>query len=109
MPFGLANAPATFQSCINYVVCNYLDVFCISYLDNIFIYFYCKANHVTHVSKVLKAILKYQLFGRLNKCNFHVKKVGFVGFIITPGDVAIEPGRTSCIVDWPKPKRHQDV
>ena len=57
MPFGLANAPAIFQSYINYMLRNYLNVFCIAYLDDIFIYSYCKANHATYVSKVLKAIL----------------------------------------------------
>ena len=88
---------------------NYLKEFCIAYLHDILIYSYCKANHLKHVSKFLETIPQHQLFGRLNKCEFHVKKVGFVGFIVTPEDVAIEPGKTLCIVDWPKPKRHQDV
>ena len=106
MLFGLAEAPTTFQSYTNYMLHNYLDVFCIAYLDNIHIYSYRKADYMAHVSKVLKAILQHQLFGCLNKCKFHVKKVGFVGFIVTPGGITIEPGKTSCIIDWPEPKRH---
>ena len=106
MPFGLANAPATFQLYINYVLQDYLDVFCIAYLDNIFIYSYHKANHMAQVNKVLEAILQHWLFGCLNKCKFHVKKMSFISFIITPGGVTIEPGKTSCIIDWPKPKHH---
>ena len=42
----LANALATFQYYINYVLRNYQNVFCIAYLDDIFIYSHCKANHV---------------------------------------------------------------
>ena len=109
MPFGLANAPATFQLYINYMLRNSLNVFCIVYLDNILLYSYCKANHVAHVSKVLEAIVQHRLFGRLDKCEFHVKKVGFVKFIVTPEGIAMEPGKMSCIIDWPKPKQHRDV
>ena len=99
MPFGLANAPATFQLYINYALRDYLNIFCIAYLDSILIYSYCKANHVAHVSKVLKVILQHRLFGCLNKCEFHVKKVGFVEFIVMLEGVAIEPGKTSCITN----------
>ena len=88
---------------------NYLDVFCIAYLDNIFLYSYPEANHVAHVSKILEAILQHRLFGHLDKCKFYVKNVGFVGFKVTPGGVTIERGKTSCIVDWPKPKHHRNV
>ena len=105
MSYGLANAPATFQSYINYMLSKYLDVFCIAYLDNILIYFYCETDHVTHVSKVLKTILQYQLFGCLNKCKFHVKKIGFVGFIVTLKGLAMDLAKTSCIAHWPKPKQ----
>ena len=87
---------------------NYLDVFCIAYLDDILIYSYCKTDHVTQVGKVFKAILQYQLLG-LDKCKFHVKKVSFAIFIVTPGGVAIEPGKTLCNVNWPKPKHHRDL
>jgi hypothetical protein len=37
-PFGLANAPSTFQRYINWTLCKYLDDFCTAYLDNILIY-----------------------------------------------------------------------
>ena len=106
MPFGLASVLTTFQLYINYVLCDYLDVFCIAYSNDILIYFYYKADNMAHMSKIFEAILQYQLFGCLNKCEFHVKKVGFVGFIVTPEGVAIKFGKRLCIVDWFKPKRH---
>ena len=49
MPFGLANAPATFQGYINYILRDYLDVFCIAYLDDILIYSSDPAEHTRHV------------------------------------------------------------
>jgi hypothetical protein len=38
MPFGLTNAPTSFQHCMNEVLSDYLDIFCIAYLDDILIY-----------------------------------------------------------------------
>ena len=38
MPFGLSNAPASFQGFINKILTKKLDIFVIVYLDNIFIY-----------------------------------------------------------------------
>jgi hypothetical protein len=38
MPFGLCNAPATFQSYINRALLGYLDVFCVVYLDDVLIF-----------------------------------------------------------------------
>ena len=54
MPFGLCNAPATFQAYINEALKGYLDVFCTAYLDNILIYSTSLEEHqVQHVSAVL--------------------------------------------------------
>ena len=49
MPFGLANALATFQGFINYALWDLLDICCITYLDDIFIYSDDDAEHMEHV------------------------------------------------------------
>ena len=45
MPFGLANAPATFQSYMNEALKEYLNDFYIAYLDDILIYSYTQEEH----------------------------------------------------------------
>ena len=53
-PFGLANAPSTFQKYINWALRDYLDVFCSAYIDDILIYSSgTRAQHRDHVRKVL--------------------------------------------------------
>ena len=62
MPFGLCNAPGTFQSFINDFVREYLDVFCSAYLDDILIYSEDENQHVEQVRKVLRRLLKNELY-----------------------------------------------
>ena len=56
MPFGLANAPLSFQHYINDTLRDYLDVFYTAYIDDILIYSNTKEEHFTHVKKVLERL-----------------------------------------------------
>ena len=56
MPFGLANAPATFQAYINKALAGYVDVFCVVYLDDILVYSDSLSDHEVHVKKILKRL-----------------------------------------------------
>ena len=109
MPFGLVNAPATFQSYINSALRDYLDVFCIAYLDDILIYSDNDEDHTEHVRKVLARLEQHRLYAKLSKCEFHTRKVGFVGFVVTPEGVSMEEDRVRTIREWPEPKKHRDV
>jgi hypothetical protein len=53
MPFGLKNAPATFQCVINHVLAPVLGKFCVAYLDDVIIYSDNKQEHAEHVKTVL--------------------------------------------------------
>jgi len=56
LPFRLINGPATYQRYINNVLFNYLNEFCMAYLDNILIYLDNELEHQVHVKKVLKRL-----------------------------------------------------
>lgn len=72
MPFGVVNCPVTFQGYINSVLHRYLDLYCIVYLDNIFIYSEDLKTNVIHVRKIQKRLLKQGLFVKLEKYVFEV-------------------------------------
>jgi hypothetical protein len=109
MPFGLANAPAAFQSYINATLRPYLDVFVIAYLDDIVIYSNTAEEHREHVRTVLKVLLKAGLYLKLRKCEFNAKEIGFMGFVITPEEVRMERDRIATIEEWPMPESHRDI
>jgi len=56
MPFGLGNAPATFQRYINKVLMEDIDMCCIVYLDYVLIYLNALQQHRKDISNILQAI-----------------------------------------------------
>ena len=109
MPFGLANALVTFQGFINYALQDLLDICCITYLDDILIYSDNDTEHVEHVRAVLKRLQEHGLYVKLEKCEFHTWRMGFVGYVVTPNGVSMEEDCVSTIHDWPEPQTHHKV
>ena len=71
MSFKLINAPAKFQTYINNVLREHLDVFVIVYLNDILVYLKNETDHKVHVRKVLKALKKADLRIKSKKSQFH--------------------------------------
>ena len=91
MPFGLSNAPASFQGYINKILAEKLDVFVIVYLDDIFIYIEDPGQgHVEAVGWVLDVLRRHGLFANLKKCQFHKNEVYFLGYIVSAQRVRME-------------------
>ena len=88
---------------------DYLDLFCIAYLDDILIYSQNANTHTQDVRKVLEHLLKHRLFVKLEKCVFSVSEISFLGFILTTEDVKIDLSRVPTIEEWPVPKCFQDI
>jgi hypothetical protein len=109
MPFGLTNAPASFQAYANDCLREFLDIFCIVYLDDVLIFSDTLEEHVAHVKQVLSRLREYGLTCKLSKCEFHVTSVSFLGFIISPDGISMEPDRVTAITEWPTPTSVQDV
>ncbi|KAI4889258.1 hypothetical protein NFI96_001048 [Prochilodus magdalenae] len=92
MPFGLMNAPAVFQRFINEVLKEALDRYAYVYLDDILIFSRTQEEHMGHV-----------LYVKLEKSEFHVSKVSFLGFIVSKGTLAMDPAKIRAVWDWPRP------
>ena len=109
MPFGLANALATFQGFLNYALWDLLNICCIAYLDDILIYSDNYVEHVEYVWAILKCLQEYGLYVKLEKCKFHMWRMGFVGYVVTLNSVSMEEDYVSTIHDWPEPQTHREV
>ncbi|KAI3370010.1 hypothetical protein L3Q82_024432 [Scortum barcoo] len=109
MPFGLTNAPAVFQAMINDVLRDMLNRFIFVYLDDILIFSRSLPEHTQHVRQVLQRLLENQLFVKAEKCEFHVSKVSFLGFIIAPGQLHPDPSKIKAVENWPTPSTRKKL
>ena len=89
MPFGLVNAPYTFQKMMNHIFKEYLWKFAIIYLDDILIFSTSIEKHKEHVKAVFNKIISYGLGINLKKCSFGVEKVEFLGYSIANGSITM--------------------
>jgi hypothetical protein len=104
MPFGLSNAPATFQTLMNQILHPYLRKFVIVFLDDILIYNKSESKHYIHLEKVLQLLRQHKLFAKQSKCVFAQAKVEYLGHIITEQGVATDPEKIRVVQEWPQPK-----
>ena len=109
MPFGLANAPVTFQAYVNKTLKPYIDVFYVVYLDDVLIYSETEDSHWEHVRRVLRALLEYCLYAKLSECAFNCSEVTFLGFIVNQRGIQIEPLHIEAITEWPEPESARDI
>ncbi|KAI2668703.1 Transposon Ty3-I Gag-Pol polyprotein [Labeo rohita] len=103
MPFGLCNSPSVFQQFINDVLRDMLGRWCYAYLDDILIYSKTLEEHTQHVRAVLRRLLAHQLYCKLEKCAFHQHSTTFLGFVISPQGVAMDPQKLEAVRSWPLP------
>jgi hypothetical protein len=109
IPFNLTNAPATFQAYINETLNNYLDTFCVAYIDDICIYNDSLEKHEEHVRKVLDRLRKYGLYAKLSKCEFHKIEIQFLGFSMGIAGVSMNQAKVKIILKWPIPQNFRDI
>uniref|UniRef100_A0A3B3H6Q5 Gypsy retrotransposon integrase-like protein 1 n=1 Tax=Oryzias latipes TaxID=8090 RepID=A0A3B3H6Q5_ORYLA len=103
MPFGLTNAPAVFQRLVNDILRDFLNHFVFVHLDDILIYSKDQAQHEHHVRLVLERLLENQLFVKVEKCEFHVTTVQFLGYIIEAGCIRPDPSKIEAVANWEPP------
>ena len=82
MPFKLTNTPTTLQTMINDTLKTILNWFAMAYLDDIVIYSKTLGEHVKHVKQVLEALASRSLRLKTSKCEFHKKKIEYLGYVV---------------------------
>jgi hypothetical protein len=104
MPFGLCNAPSTFQSLMNHVFHPFLRHFVLVFFDDILIYRKTWTDHLVHVDRVLHLLSQHQLFLKQSKCAFGASEVEYLGHLVGKDGVRVDPKKIEAMQDWPHPK-----
>ena len=103
-PFGLSNAPGTFQSLMNYIFRTLLRKYVLVFFDDILVYSKTISDHVQHLASVFHIMKQHQLYAKRSKCSFAMAKVEYLGHLISGKGVKTDPTKIQAIKDWPEPK-----
>ncbi|BHF66425.1 hypothetical protein SprV_0200944200 [Sparganum proliferum] len=109
MPFGLANAPATFQRLITVVLRDITPTACLIYPDDIIVHGKTVEEHNAHLQEVLLRLKDAGLVLQTDKCKLLQNKTLFLGYILSPSGIHPDPDKISHICEWPTPKTSQEV
>jgi len=102
-PFGLCNAPATFQNYINHVLHDILDDYCTAYLDDVLVFSKTRAEHTKHVEEVIHRLGAAGLQIDIGKSEFYTKKTKYLGLIISTDGMSMDPEKVQALQAWEAP------
>jgi len=89
MPFGLCNAPATFQRALDMLLAKVKWVNALVYLDDVIVYSKSVEEHIEHLDHVLELLRGAGATLKLKKCHFFRPSVDYLGHVIRPGQLAV--------------------
>ena len=103
MPFGLCNAPATFQRLMQVVLSGLEWDCCYVYLDDILVASQTFEEHLRHLQLVLDRLRKAGLRLKPAKCLFLCREVPYLGFVISKSGIKPDPTKTDKVENFPTP------
>ena len=109
MPFGLSNAPATFQRVMEQVLAGLPWQVCLVYLDDIIVYGQTLDEHRENLRKVFQCIREAGLKLQPSRCSFLQPEVLYLGHIVTADGIRTDPTKTAVVKDWRVPRNTKDV
>jgi hypothetical protein len=97
------NAPSHFMYLLNSVFMPELDKFVVVFIDNILIYSRSMEEHEEYLRIVLQHLRDHQLYAKFNKCEFWIKEVPFLGHVVSPEGIAVDPSKVKEVLEWKPP------
>ena len=85
MPFGLRNAPATFQRALDIILSGVRWQSCLIYLDDVIVFSRSTDEHLRHVDEIPTSLRRAGITLKLRKCPFFQPTGDYVGHMITAG------------------------
>jgi hypothetical protein len=94
---------------MNKVFMDYLDKFVVVFIDDILIYSRSEEEREEHLRLVLQKLREHRLYAKLSKCEFWLKKVTFLGHVISKGGISVDPSKVQDVLSWNAPTSVGDI
>lgn len=103
MPFGLKNAPATFQRLMNNILREFINKICVVYLDDILIFSTSLEEHLDSLGRILQRLRESNMKLQIDKCHFAERQTEYLGHVVTNGCIKPNPNKVDAIntIDLP--------
>jgi hypothetical protein len=92
--FELTNAPAYYMDLMNTDFMEYLDKFVVVFIDGMLVYSKSKEEHEEHLRLVSQKLQDPRLYVKISKCEFWMKQVSFLSYIILEEGIFVGLSRT---------------
>lgn len=109
MPFGLQNAPSTFQ---RLMTCCFGDLnysHLLIYLDDLIIFSKNFEEHLQRLQLVFDRLREHGLKLKPSKCHLMRREVQYLGHLVSSGGIRTDPEKISKVKDWPQPTNRKEV
>ena len=103
MPFGLCNAPATFQRLMETVLAGLARDSCMVYLDDILVIGQSFGEHLRNLKEVFSRLRDAGLRLKPKKCHLALHSVEYLGYVVTDQGIAADPKKVEAIREFPAP------
>ena len=109
MPFGLCNAPATFQQLMTNCLGELNYSTCLLYLDDIIIYLSMQEEHIKHLCTILECFRLHGLKLKPSKCEFFKEKIEYLGHSVSLKGMSQSRDNLKAITKYPKPTMYTAI
>lgn len=104
MPFGMSNAPATFQRAMNAALAGLTWKLCLVYLDDIIVFSHTLDEHLDALRQVFDRLRAARLFASPKKCVFAVQKIKYLGHYVDHLGISVDPAKVEAVLNFPTPE-----
>ncbi len=109
MPFGLCNAPCTFQRLMERLFSDQRNQSVLLYLDDVIVFSSTVQWHLQRLEEVFSQLSGQGLKVKLSKCHFFQKKVKYLGHVVSEEGVSTDPDKVEAVKEWQRPKHLADL
>lgn len=109
MPFGLCNAPATFERMIDFLLRGFKWLTCICYLDDVIVFSPTFETHLHRLADILEVFRRAGLQLNSSKCRFGGRQLKILGHVVDAAGVRPDPDKVRAVQEFPIPRSAKDV